>query len=290
MLEDQACDDGVKAPACEGQPRGIGPSVVRAPASTVGLGDLSPGWIDSDRDRGADSERESSDLTLAAAHVEDPPATRQVIGGQRKDLLLVLGISPLREAVLPPARVHLPRVVALGGVILHAASIAPCPCTRGSRQYLRLIMAEHSRHWETALPRSWGDRARSLAIPVLLVAVASLGVHRTVTLDQSSWQGVTFGMFATYDNTVSRMVRVTVTRPDGDVRVVLPDHLDDDARRLRVVPTRENADGLARSVMDLVRAEGALRVTVEVVRLRLRDADGALGLRLERLTVGSATR
>lgn len=148
-------------------------------------------------------------------------------------------------------------------------------------------MAEDSRRWATALPRSRGDRVRSLALPVLLVAIATLGVHRSVTLDQSSWQGVSFGMFATYDNTVSRIVRVTVIGRDGPARVTLPGHLRDDAERLRVVPTSGNADRLARAVMTLVRPQGASRVNVEVVRLRLRDVGGRLTMSLEPLVVGS---
>ena len=41
--------------------------------------------------------------------------TREVLGGQRQDLLGVLGVGPLGERVLPPACVHLPGVADLGG-------------------------------------------------------------------------------------------------------------------------------------------------------------------------------
>jgi hypothetical protein len=151
-------------------------------------------------------------------------------------------------------------------------------------------MAEATEGWEASLPHGWGDRLRAVAAPALLVAVATLGVHRSITLDQSTWQGASFGMFATYDNSVSRIVRVTIDDPSGAKRATLPPDLRDDDLRLRVVPTAPGARRLARSVLERVRDDGAERVTVEVWRLRLRDRAGHLQLRMERIVSGVATR
>lgn len=143
--------------------------------------------------------------------------------------------------------------------------------------------------WATPLPRSGPDRLRALALPVFLVIVAVLGVHRATTLHQSSWQGVSFGMFATYDNTTSRIVRVTVDADAGSQRVDLPPDLRDDATRLRVVPTEGRARALARAVLARVEAAGSDEVRVEVWRLVLRDR-GGLRLHLEPLVTGAARR
>jgi hypothetical protein len=149
---------------------------------------------------------------------------------------------------------------------------------------------DHSSGWATPLPRSLRDRLRTLAPPALLVAIASLGVYRASTVDQSSWQGVTFGMFATYDNTVSRIVRVTIDGPGSSYRADLPADLRDDATRLRVVPTDAAAAQLARAVLPRVAGDGGTGVRVEVWRLRLRSREGVLRLHLEPLAAGEAAR
>lgn len=124
-------------------------------------------------------------------------------------------------------------------------------------------------------------------MPALLAAVAALGIYRSATLDQSSWQGASFGMFATYDNRSSRTVVVTVTRPDGPARATVPSSLRDDATRLSVVPTDGGARALARSVLAV--ADDATAVQVEVWRLVLQSDDG-LTVRTEPLASGSAER
>ena len=126
--------------------------------------------------------------------------------------------------------------------------------------------------WAAPIPRAAADRLRALAVPVLLLLVAALGAHRSATLQQSSWKGASFGMFATYDGP-SRSVRVTASGPEGPYRVSLPDSLRDDANRLRIVPTQGAAEAMARAVLDLGASEGVTAVRVEVVRVVL-DADG----------------
>ncbi len=125
---------------------------------------------------------------------------------------------------------------------------------------------------------SWGDRARALAPAALLAAIAALGVRNHVAHDQSSWEGASFGMFATYDNHTSRLVAATVDGPDGAVRVALPEDLEDDALRLRVAPSQGAIDALAEAIAQ--RAPGATSVRVELWRIALAEP-GVLTLRFE---------
>ena len=149
-------------------------------------------------------------------------------------------------------------------------------------------MRDDERRPEGALPRSGADRARALAIPALLAAIALFGVFRSITLDQSSWQGASFGMFATYDNRSSRTVRVTVQ--DGTDRHLasLPAELHDDATRLLVVPTDGAARDLAEEALRLIDPRAAATVVVEVRRVRVRDDDAGLSLRVEPMARGTA--
>ena len=53
---------------------------------------------------------EPGDLALAGAHVEDAVVAGQQVGGDGQDLLLVLRVGAVGEAVLPPAGVRFPEV------------------------------------------------------------------------------------------------------------------------------------------------------------------------------------
>lgn len=150
-------------------------------------------------------------------------------------------------------------------------------------------MALDERGWASPLPPRGADRIRAIAAPLLLVVLASVGVLRSITLEQSSWQGASFGMFATYDNRASRVVRLTVDTGSGPSRALIPDDLQDDAVRLRVVPTREAAQRLAQAALRRV-AAGSATVEVEVWRVELEDEEGKLRLRLEPLVAGRAVR
>jgi hypothetical protein len=142
--------------------------------------------------------------------------------------------------------------------------------------------------WAAPLPGERSDRLRAVLPLVVLFVVAALGFRNHIVRDQSSWQGASFGMFATYENDISRTVIVTVDRGDGPERVALPSELDDDVRRLAVVPTKGAARDLARAVLDLV--DGAdVTVTVEVRRVALED-DEDLRLHLETLVQASERR
>ena len=127
-------------------------------------------------------------------------------------------------------------------------------------------------------------------MPALLVLVATVGVGRSAALDQSSWHGVSFGMFATYDNVSSRTVRIILEGPDGPVRAHVPSALDQEAARLKVVPTDAGARRLASATFRRVPRGMARRVVVEVWRIHLDDEHGQLRLTAARLARGEASR
>lgn len=143
-------------------------------------------------------------------------------------------------------------------------------------------MEDERSSWAAPLPRGVGDRVRALALPALLVAIATLGVVRHIAVEQSSWQGATFGMFATYDNRTSRTIVITLTEPEGERRVAVPPELRDDARRLGVVPTEAGARALARRVLAL--ADDATAVSIEVWRLDLDDDEAGLRIGTDVIT------
>lgn len=109
-------------------------------------------------------------------------------------------------------------------------------------------------------------------VPVVLVAVAALSIFRFHEYRQSSWQGVGFGMFATYDNRISRFTRVDV-EVDGDVtrvdpRSAFPDLVD----RGEVTPSGGAPRELAEAVRERLDAD---RVVVEIWRIDVEGAGGA---------------
>lgn len=89
-------------------------------------------------------------------------------------------------------------------------------------------------------------RAAVWAAPLVLVVVAVVQIVRVHTLDQSSWVGVGFGMFATYESEQTRFVQATLTLDDGAVVAVsVPDGEGDLVREVLEVPTDANAERLA---------------------------------------------
>lgn len=151
-------------------------------------------------------------------------------------------------------------------------------------------MVDDPGEWAAPVPQDRGDRLRVVALPVLLAAIAVVGVLRVAALDQSSWQGASFGMFATYDNTISRSLAVTVTGPDGTARVLLPADLRDDARRLKVVPTEAGADRLAAQVLARIADAEAVEVVVQRLSIEQPPADDGLRISVEEIVSGTARR
>lgn len=143
--------------------------------------------------------------------------------------------------------------------------------------------------WAAPLPSHRGDRLRALAPAVALALVAAVGVRNHIDHDQSSWEGASFGMFATYENHVWRVVEVTVTGPDGSYQALLPTDLADDARRLRVAPSEGAADRLARAALDRIDDRSPVQVEVVLWGVTLDDADG-LELGYEEIERGMARR
>jgi hypothetical protein len=111
------------------------------------------------------------------------------------------------------------------------------------------------------------DRWRIWIAPALLVVVALTQIWRVHELDQSSWSGAGFGMFATIDSETFRPVRGWVVDDEGSRPVALPAELERAAFELQVVPTEDRARALAERWRDLV-AKGRGRFVVEVWRLQ----------------------
>jgi hypothetical protein len=113
---------------------------------------------------------------------------------------------------------------------------------------------------------SSGRRLRTqpvlLLVPALILAVAAVHAVRVMTLDQSSWKGGGFGMFATYDHEVTRAVVILVDRGDGfEVADPGPDDGDTQAR-LRALPRERDVTAYAHTVLS--RLPDARRVVIEV--------------------------
>lgn len=102
-------------------------------------------------------------------------------------------------------------------------------------------------------------------VPSVLIAIALLQQYRARVLDQSSWIGCGFGMFATLDNHTSRFVRVRVSA-GGDRWGSVPDEFRALELRARVIPTAENLRRLAEAMS---RTEDARALARPAVQLRL---------------------
>ncbi len=99
---------------------------------------------------------ESSDLSLPGTDVEHPPRTRETLTRQRKDLLLVLRVGAVGEALLPPTRIAFPqaRVVAcVGGVVVAHSPRISVRCRAAARGNGRCGSREPSRRSRERLRR-----------------------------------------------------------------------------------------------------------------------------------------
>ena len=106
------------------------------------------------------------------------------------------------------------------------------------------------------------ERATWLVAPVLLVVVASVQWWRVAQLDQTTWRGVGFGMFASFDDEANRRVRVEVELDGRRLPAGVPAERRRAADRLRTVPstaaTRRLAESLAQEPWRVV--DGVARV------------------------------
>jgi hypothetical protein len=125
------------------------------------------------------------------------------------------------------------------------------------------------------------QRIALAAVPTLLVLVALLQAGRAVVYDQSSYAGFGFGMFATYENELSRWTEVTAVTLDGTSVTVRPDpHLDLIAQE---VPTATNIGALALAALASDASYRAVHASVWTVALVDRP------MRLERVLMVEST-
>lgn len=117
------------------------------------------------------------------------------------------------------------------------------------------------------------QRVAGVAVPLVLVAVALFQVRQATVHDQSSWSGAGFGMFATIDNEDSRFFRAYLVQPGGERLVALPGSLEDAGLAVRVLPTPDRLDDLARRWRAAIPGAGDASLRVELWRVDL-DGDG----------------
>jgi hypothetical protein len=98
------------------------------------------------------------------------------------------------------------------------------------------------------IPAGWTARDCALVavVPSLVVAIGIAHHVRVRTVDQSSWNGTGFGMFATFDSFQTR--KVVAWTGDGTPLVVESTAAE---RWARIVPTDEHAEHAA---LDIARA------------------------------------
>ena len=125
------------------------------------------------------------------------------------------------------------------------------------------------------------ERLAAWTVPIVLVAVAGLQVGRAARLDQSSYAGFGFGMFATYENELSRWTEVTVTTEEGIQIPARPDAALDLAAQ--EVPTESNVEALAASVLSSDPAFVTVHAAVWTVEVRGRP------MQLERVLMVEST-
>ena len=110
VFEHEAGDHGVERSGGERERGRFRSGVVRSPAAFVSHPDLVPRRIDADHPRAGSSEH-PADLPVTAPEVEDPIESCEFGAGERQDLLDVLRIGALGEALDPPVGVYLPQLV-----------------------------------------------------------------------------------------------------------------------------------------------------------------------------------
>jgi len=124
------------------------------------------------------------------------------------------------------------------------------------------------------------DRVLAALMPLVLVVVALIAVERSHRVDQSPWQGIGFGMFASYEHLPGRTARATAALQGRRVEVGVPDDLRDDLDRVLVAPGDGNALALAAA---LRARSGADRLVLEVWGHDVDTAGPGLTISFERL-------
>ncbi len=121
MLEHEAHHDRVERAVGKGQRIGVAAGVLHvAPAFVCGR-ELPDRRVDPDYPGGTVARHQACDLPFAGTDVEHPLRTGEHLPRQRQDLLFVLRVGAVGEALLPPAGVALPEIVVVGG---HRAAVS----------------------------------------------------------------------------------------------------------------------------------------------------------------------
>lgn len=131
------------------------------------------------------------------------------------------------------------------------------------------------RRYGASVEHSIRDRVLGLTAPVVLVALALISIHRFHDVQQSSWQGFGFGMFATYDNYSSRYVRIDIEVDATVTRVDASDRFRSLVERSRVAPGGDDPRELALRVRQVTDAD---RVTVEIWGIEVAPTVGGLAI------------
>lgn len=120
-----------------------------------------------------------------------------------------------------------------------------------------------------------------LIVPLIATVFAGVAVVRYHALDQSTWRGASFGMFASYEYEQGRYLRALVVDDDGTHQVAVPPDLDELRRRAITVPGGPAPREMARALR--VRT-GADQVVVEIRGhdVEISDTDIEVGIKVLR--------
>jgi hypothetical protein len=97
----------------------------------------------------------------------------------------------------------------------------------------------------TSLDAPRPDRVRQLAVPALLIVVASVQIYLAKTHELTPWKGGGFGMFSTVDDVQARWIRCYAITNGRETPADAPDQFVRPIARLRAMPCQERLQQLA---------------------------------------------
>ena len=95
--------------------------------------------------------------------------------------------------------------------------------------------------------RMWAQFSRFF-VPALLTIIALIQVYRAHAYNQSSWIGCGFGMFASINH--GHFLRAVATVDGEQFQAKLANSLDEKIKRLNAMPSQENLQSLAESMLE----------------------------------------
>ena len=132
VLEDKAGHGRVEGSVRERQGRRACPGVGRSAGAVLRDGNLAPRRVHTDDTGSPACHRQTADLALPATDVEHPGRAGEVLGRERQDLLLVLGVGAAGEALLPPLRMGFPELPVVGSTHWVSMTSAEVPSRGGT--------------------------------------------------------------------------------------------------------------------------------------------------------------